>query len=326
MTILVTGASGHVGGNLVRALLARGDDVRVLVRGDTAAVEGLPLQQVRGDVNDRDSLERAMAGIDTVFHLAATISILGDRGGQVARVNVEGAGMVASAARHAGVRRFVHMSSCHAFDLDHRPGAIDEHAPRPKPSDPFYNRSKAMGEHAVRSALAGSVSHVIVNPTGVIGPLDFKPSRMGRFFLALARGHIPALIEGGFDFVDVRDLVATTLRAAAVGRDGENYLVGGHYATVGQVTATAAASSGRRSPRVTVPMWLARVGAPFMDGYGRTTGREPLYTGESLHALRAGRIDSGRAIAELDHEARPLAETVADVYADFRARGVLPRA
>ncbi|MFO0632885.1 MAG: NAD-dependent epimerase/dehydratase family protein [Nannocystaceae bacterium] len=326
MTILVTGASGHVGGNLVRALLQRGDDVRVLVRGDTAAIEGLPLQQVRGDVTDRDSLERAMAGIDTVFHLAATISILGDRGGQVARVNVEGAGMVANAARRAGVRRFVHMSSCHAFDLDHGPGAIDEHAPRPKPSDPFYNRSKAMGERAVRAALGDSVSHVIVNPTGVLGPLDYKPSRMGRFFLALARGHIPALIEGGFDFVDVRDLVATTLRAAERGRDGENYLVGGRYASVAEVTAAATAVLGRRAPRVTVPMWLARVGAPFMDGYGRTTGREPLYTRESLHALRAGRIDSGRAIAELDHRARPLAETVADVYADFRARGVLPPA
>lgn len=323
MTVLVTGASGHVGGNLVRALLERGDHVRVLVRGDTAALEGLALEHARGDVTDTDSLAAAMRGIDTVFHLAATISILGDKGGVVERVNVKGAAAVARAAREAGVQRYVHMSSCHAFDLDHGPEAIDELAPRPKPTDPYYNRSKAAGEAAVRAELAGHVPFVIVNPTGVIGPFDFKPSRMGRFFLAFARGRLPALIHGGFDFVDVRDLVATTLAAAQKGRDGENYLVGGRYLRVSELTAMAAAACGRAVPRATVPMWVARVGAPFMDAFGRVSGREPLYTSESLHALRAGRIDSRRAIAELGHAPRPSADTIADAYAWFRDRGVL---
>lgn len=325
MTTLVTGATGHVGGNLVRALLERGHRVRALVRDGTAAVHGLDVECVRGSVEDRASLDAAMRGVSDVYHLAAIISILGDRGGALTRVNVEGVRAVARAARHAGVRRMIHMSSCHAFDLDWGPGAIDETVPRPKATDPFYNRSKALGEAALREEIAAGLDAVIVNPTGVIGPFDFGPSRMGRFFLALARGRLPGLIEGGFDFVDVRDLAATTIAAAERGRTGENYLVGGAYVAVREVARTAAGVLGLPVPRLVSPMWLARVGAPVMDAFGRATGREPLYTSESLHALRAGRINSDRAKAELGHAPRPLGDTIRDVYAWFEATGVLSR-
>ncbi len=325
MTILVTGATGHVGGNLVRTLIAGGATVRTLVHSGTAALEGLDVERVSGSVDDPASLDAAMRGVSEVYHLAAIISILGDRGGALTRINVDGARCVARAARRAGVRRLVHMSSCHAFDLDHTPGAIDESVPRPKATDPFYNRSKALGEAAVREEIKAGLDAVIVNPTGVIGPFDFGPSRMGRFFLALARGRLPSLIDGGFDFVDVRDLVATTIAAASRGRTGENYLVGARYVAVREVAAVAADACGVAAPRIVAPMWLARAGAPFMDGFGRVTGREPLYTSESLHALRAGRICSDRAAAELGHAPRPLADTVRDVYAWFEQAGMLPR-
>jgi dihydroflavonol-4-reductase len=323
MTVLVTGATGHVGSNLVRELLGRGESVRALVRDGKRSLEGLDVECVTGHVHDALGLDKAMRGVTEVFHLAAVISILGERGGEVARVNVEGVRTVARAARKAGVRRMIHMSSCHAFDLDAT--SIDEASARPKPSDPFYNRSKALGEAALREEIAQGLDAVIVNPTGVIGPFDFGPSRMGRFFLALAGGRLPGLVDGGFDFVDVRDLVASTIAAANKGRTGENYLLGGRYVHVSDVAAEAARITGVKAPRIVTPMWLARAGAPLMDVFGRTTGREPLYTSESLHALRAGRIDSRRAATELGHTPRPLADTVRDIYAWFEQTGALRR-
>lgn len=328
MTALVTGATGHVGANLVRLLLSRGEACRVLVRdhGDPPrSLAGLDVERVRGDVGDREALRTATQGITTVYHLAAIISILGDKRGLVAATNIEGARNVARAAREAGVQRMVHMSSCHAFDLDWGPDAIHEQAPRPKPRDPFYNRSKAAGEAAVREEIAAGLDAVIVNPTGVIGPNDFGPSRMGRFFLAFARGQIPAGINGGFDFVDVRDLVATTVAAGERGRTGENYLVGGNYVRVPQMLSLAATVLGNRAPRLSCPMWLARLGGPPLDVFGKLTGIEPLFTSESLHALRAGKIDSRRAKAELGHAPRPTSETVRDVYSDFERDGRLGR-
>jgi dihydroflavonol-4-reductase len=322
--VLVTGASGHVGGNLVRALVEAGRDVRVLVRDDRSALAGLDVELARGALDDVDSVERALHGVETVFHLAARISILGDPGGLVRKTNIEGVRTVARAARLAGVDRMVHMSSCHAFDLDH-PRAIDERTPRPKAGDPLYNRSKHAGEQALHEEIARGLSAVIVNPTGVIGPFDFKPSRMGRFFLALARGRLPSLIDGGFDFVDVRDLVHTTLAAETRGRVGENYLTGGRWVPVREIAGIAARELGVQLPRLSAPMWLARVGAPVMDAYGRATGREPLYTSESLHALRAGKIDSAKAKAELGHAPRPLADSVRDIYAWFDGAGMLAR-
>jgi dihydroflavonol-4-reductase len=331
MTILVTGATGHVGANMVRELLRRGLAVRVLVRDRGAAdppraLAGLDVEQVRGDVTDRASITRAMAGVATVYHLAAMISILGDKRGAVGATNIEGARNVARAAREAGVARMVHMSSCHAFDLDWGPAAIHEQAPRPKRRDPYYNRSKAAGEAAVREEIAAGLDAVIVNPTGVIGPNDFGPSRMGRLFLAFARGQVPAGIDGGFDFVDVRDLVATTIAAGERGRTGENYLVGGSYVRVPQLLGIAATVLGtRKAPRLACPMWLARLGGPPLDLFGTLTGIEPLFTSESLHALRAGKIDSSRAKAELGHAPRPLTETIRDVYRDFERDGRLGR-
>lgn len=331
MTVLVTGAAGHIGGNLVRTLLQRGEHVRVLVRNSTRALEGLDVERITGDIRDPDAAKRAVAGVDVVFHLAAQISISGDPNGLVRAVNVDGARSIAEAALAAGVARFVHCSSVHAFDL-YRPAepgtTIDETAPRvpDEPSHFAYDRSKAAGERALREVMARGLQAVIVHPSGVIGPYDFAPSRMGRTFLQLYHRSLPSLVDGGFDFVDVRDVVAGLLAARERGVVGENYLLTGHYQKIRDLGATAQAITGVRPPRIVAPIWVARLGVPFFGVAGRVLRQEPLFTHESLSVLQTPfRFDRGKAGRALGYAPRPFADSVRDIYAWFDTAGMLDK-
>jgi dihydroflavonol-4-reductase len=327
MTVVVTGASGHVGANLVRMLLARGERVRALVRERDTGLAGLPIERMAADVRDPATLRPLFEGADVVYHLAALISIDGDRRGQVSNTNVEGAANVARAALEAGVSRLVHTSSIHAFDQVPLDQPLDETRRRAdeRTGHPAYDVSKARGERAVRAMIEAGLDAVIVNPTAIIGPHDYEGSRMGRVFVDLARRRLPTLIEGGFDWVDVRDVCTALVTAAERGRRGESYLVGGQWASVAELAGVVEELTGIPRPRVTSPMWLARLGVPFVTAVGRITGREPLYTSESLRALRANRnIDCGKARRELGHAPRPLRETIRDTLAFYAERGTIP--
>jgi dihydroflavonol-4-reductase len=325
--VVVTGASGHIGANLVRELLARGRRVRALVHRDARALAGLAVERAEGDVLDPASLDQAFRGARSVFHLAAVISISGDPSGRVQSVNVAGARNAAEAARRAGVERYVHCSSIHAFDLYCAAGTIDETSPRSMRPDAFsYDASKYQGELAVRREIEQGLAAVIVNPTAVMGPFDWAPSRLGRVLLDLVRRRLPSLVDGGFDFVDVRDVALAMIAAEATGRVGQNYLLGGHHHTVTELGAIATAVTGVTSPAITVPRWLAKTGVPFALAWGRLVGQEPLFTFESLDTLGLVRtIDTGKARAELGHDPRPLDDTVRDAYRWFVEAGVLPK-
>lgn len=325
MTTVVTGATGHVGGNLVRALLTEGRTVRVLVRqDDPPALRGLSVERVGGDVRDPDSLTRAFVGCEVLYHAAAVISIIGGQRGLVHAVNVEGARNVAEAAVDAGVRRMVHFSSVHAFQQSPLHVPLDENRARvASRGAPAYDRSKAAGEAAVREVIRRRrLDAVIVHPAAVLGRHDYRPSRMGQVFLDLFHRKLPALIDGGFDWVDVRDVVQGAMAAESRGRCGESYLLSGHWRSIRELAEVVERVVGVPAPRMTTPMWLARCVAPVSELAGRLMGREPLFTPESLCALRANRVYvRDKAAGELGHEPRPLEETVRDVYRFFLESG-----
>jgi dihydroflavonol-4-reductase len=325
MTVVVTGASGHLGTNLVRALLASGAKVRAVDMRRGPGLEGLDLEFVSADVVDHESMQAALAGAEVVYHLAARISIAGDPDGSVWRVNVDGVRVTAAAARAAGVRRFVHCSSLHAFDMTVN-GRVDETHPRSVgAAPPLYDRSKWAGEVALRGIASGGLDYVVVNPTGVVGPVDLAPSRMGRTLLAAFKGRMALVIPGGFDWVDVRDVAAGLMAAAERGRTGENYLLGGHRASVQDLVAMAARVAGRRPPRGSVPLKVVGPAAAAAIRIPARYRHRLLLTPESIHAVTTDPdVDTTKARTELGYEPRPLAQTVEDSYADFRDRGLLP--
>jgi dihydroflavonol-4-reductase len=318
MHALVTGATGHLGSNLVPLLVSRGHTVRALVRGAAPHLESA--QRVLGDVLDPASLEAAMEGVDVVFHLAGVISVVGGLHGLVRRVNVQGTANVLAAA--AG-RRFVHMSSIHAWRQDPVDEPLDETRPlADRPRDHAYDRSKA---EAMRLVLDSARDAVVVAPTSVVGPGDWRPSRMGCVLGACFRGHLPVVVGGGFDWVDVRDVAEGTLAAAERGRAGEAYLLGGAWTSVRALADAAAEVAGVRRPWATCPAWLARAAAPAGLAVARLGGLEPVFTPESIQVLATAnpRIASDKARRELGYGARPLSATLEDTYRWFREHGRL---
>jgi dihydroflavonol-4-reductase len=324
MKVVVTGAAGHIGNNLVRALCARGVRPRVLVHDDARSLASLDVERVQGNVLDPPSLERAFEGAEVLYHLAAIISLNPRDTARMEAINITGAKNVMAAARKAGVRRVVHFSSIHALSSEPQGTPIDETRPPASGPIPHYDRTKSAGEREVRAAVDGGLDAVIVNPTGVIGPFDFRPSPMGEIFLDLYHRKLPGLVDGGFNWVDVRDVAEGAIAAAERGRTGERYLLAGRWCSVPDLAALVESTTRVRPPRLVAPMWLARAAAPFATAFANLAGRRPLFTSASLVALRNHRdVRNDKAKRELGFAPRPLEETVADVYAWFKEAQVL---
>jgi len=325
MTVLVTGAAGHLGNNVVRQLLAAGRRVCVLLHSESASLDGLPVEKRWGDVLDLASLERAFDGVEVVYHFAAKVTIIPSEGESAKRINVLGPRNVVDACLTRRVRRLVHASSVHALTPGGSNGVTDERcAPNLDPGAPAYDRSKAGGEGEVRAGIARGLDAVIVNPTGVIGPHDYAPHLAGRALIDMYLGKLPMNVSGGFNWVDARDVAAGALAAEARGRTGQNYLLSGRWAPVTEIAALMQESTGHRGPRLSAPLWLARVGLPFIGAYAKLTGSQPVYTGPSLRALTEHRdCNNAKARAELGFAPRPLERTIADTFAFYERAGLL---
>lgn len=323
--VLVTGASGHIGGNLVRALLKEGRKVRALVRKDRRALEGLDVEFVTGDVLDTDSIAKAVKGCDTVYHLGAVISVDGESEKKVFDVNINGTKNVVRACLGNGVKRLVHFSSIHAIHGLNTRGLLDEACGYSEANKCLpYNASKSGGERVVQEAVAEGLDAVIVNPTSVIGLNDFKPSHMGQLFLDLYNRKFPVLIDAGFDWVDVRDVALGAMLAEKKGRKGERYLLTGKFLKIRDLGLIIEQCTGRRMPRIALPIWAAKLGVPFVGLYSALIGKRPLLTYGSLSALEDYRpVDGTKAKKELGYSPRPLEDTIKDTFEWFKQTGMI---
>jgi dihydroflavonol-4-reductase len=326
MIVAVTGATGHIGANLVRALLARDHQVRAFIFENTRAIEGLNVETVKGDIRDPETLEKAFSGVEVVYHLAAVISLSMNDWPELEATNIQGTRNVVESCLKCGVRRLVHFSSIHAVSQEPLDSPVDEMRPLVDSFDcPPYDRSKAAGEREVRQGIEQGLDAVILNPTGVIGPLDYRLSFLGEVLLLLAQGKLPALVDGGFDWVDVRDVAEAAIRAEEMAPTGAKYLLSGHWVSVPDLAKLVERISGTPAPRLVVPAWAARTGAPLMTAFNRLTRKRPLYTGASIRALYTcnSNISHDRATSELGYHPRPILETIDDTIRWFRDAGLL---
>jgi dihydroflavonol-4-reductase len=316
MSVLVTGATGHIGNVLVRELLEHGEKVRVIMPPfeDDLPLKGLDVEAVPGDVTKKETLVNACRGIDTVYHLAGIISISSGRNDLIYKVNVGGTENIIEACMETGVKRLVYTSSIHALNEPPHGIVIDETCNfDPNNVIGEYGKCKARASLKVQDAVGRGLDAVLVCPTGVIGPYDFKISEMGQLILDFIRRKLRAYLDGAYDFADVRDVARGMRLAGKRGIKGETYILSGEQVTVPQLMKILEESTGVKRPTFKVPRWLARTAGQAAPIYYRLIKSKPLFTAYSVDVLASNSlVTSAKARRDLGYTTRPAHESISD--------------
>jgi dihydroflavonol-4-reductase len=334
MKVLVIGATGQLGSNLVRALLARGDHVRALLRPIQAhqqalhhlTIKGLDIERVTGDLNDPSSLAEACQGVQVVYQAASYYPAQTIPATTAVAQGLTETGNLLDAVRRKSVERLVFTSTLTTIGFPKDPTKLaDETCPFVSryPNNP-YLMAKAAMEQAVLKAAKGGLPAVVVNPTGFYGPYDSKPTS-GTQILMIARRLMPAYIQGPVNVIDVRDVAIGMIRAAERGRVGERYILGNWNTTQKELNELIAKVAGVTAPFLPVPFPLARYGSKVGDWAFRTILRRPApVPGFFVEMLRhMQQYDCSKAIRELDYPRNPVEDAIRDALTWFRQNGYL---
>lgn len=325
MLAAVTGASGHVGNTLCRQLVSRGIRVKALVHNDENDLARIGAKIIKGDILDKSSLKNLCRDADIVFHLAAKIAIDERERDEVYRTNVEGTRNITEVCMEQGGQRLIHFSSIHVFNPFPLEENLDETRPLIGHTRMMYEQSKAESEKMVLNAVSRGLDAVVLTPTAIIGPYDYRPSFLGRALIQIFRNTLPMLVAGGYNWVDVRDVADAAIRAAEKGRRGERYILSGTWLSLKQLSALMSEISGRKTPSAIVPRFVAEIGTPFIGLYSRLRNQQPLYTRDSLEILTNSNrfISCAKAAAELDYSPRPIEITIKDTFEWFKQEGFI---
>ena len=320
---IITGANGHLGGTIVRMLNGRPVQVRGLVFGDKKKQDTGSIHYYSGDVREPETLRPLFEGCEDmetiVIHTAGIIDISNHVSPELYDVNVNGTKNILALCREYPVKRLVYVSSVHAIPEQKRgnvTGEIRDFSPDAVVGG--YAKTKAEATREVRRAAQEGLDAVVVHPSGILGPYDRSGNHLVQMVAEYLHGTLPACVKGGYDFVDVRDVAEGCLLAAEKGRKGECYILSDRYCEIREVLEIAGAVSGKKKLPV-LPLWMAKMAAPFIQLHARRKKRRPLYTAYSLHVLGTGeRFSHKKAMEELGYHPRDLKVTIRDMVAEMQ--------
>ena len=322
---LVTGGTGFVGAHVVRALLAKGRVVRCLARAGSRRdnLEGLEIETVSGDLTDPASLARAMAGVTTVYHVAADYRLWTRDPQELYRANVGGTENVLAAAANAGVAKVVYTSSVAALGANDDGSPADETMPVERGKIiGHYKKSKYDAQRVAETWAARGLPIVVVNPSTPIGEMDIKPTPTGQMIVDFLNRRLPAYVHTGLNLVDVRDVAAGHLAAAEKGKVGERYILGHRNMTLKEILDSLARLTGLPSPSLRLPHWIPLSVAAADTALSRLTGRAPRVSLESVRmSTHRMFFDASKAVRELGLPQTPIEEPLRRAIDWFRAKG-----
>jgi len=325
MKAFVTGATGFIGGNLARALLRDGHQVRALIRpeSDRRNIAGLPIELAEGDLDSQRILTEHISGCDAVFHVAAHYSLWVKDRDSIYRANVDGTKNLLAAARAVGVKRFIHTSSVAAIGVP-APNTLGTEETQTTLEELVsdYKKSKYLAEQAALRAAREGLDIVIVNPSTPIGARDVKPTPTGEIILRFLQDRMPAYVHTGLNLIDVEDVARGHIRAWQRGRAGERYILGNRNLSLKEMLEMLAAITGKRAPRIAIPhaipltvafideMVLARLGKrPQVSFYSVQMSRKTMY------------YDSSKAVRELGLPQNPVETALEKAVRWFEENG-----
>jgi len=323
----VTGATGLLGNALVRELELRGRKVRAIVRptSKTACLNGCYAEIVYGDVLDYKSLIAAFYGVETVYHLASEVSIMPGSNKKLQEINLKGTENVINACIETGVKKLVYTSSIHAFKEQNSSQIVDESLSfDPESPMGLYNRTKAQASLYVAQAAKKGLDTYILCPTAIIGPYDFKVSNLGSMFIEYCNRRQKIIIDGAYDFVDVRDVAAGHILAAEKGKPGEAYILSGHRLTIDELMKQLETITGIPAPKFKFPYWLAIAVAFVSPVYYKLSGSKPVFTVFSLKTVKSNSfISHEKASSQLGYCPRPIRQTLEENIKWFKENNYL---
>ncbi len=326
---LVTGGTGFIGAHVVRALLEQGRRVRCLVRVTSSRknLDGLDVEIATGDLTDTGSLREAMRGVKTLYHCAADYRLWAPDPRELFRNNVEGTRNVLDAADAAGVQRIVYTSSVAAIGLsDDRSPATEQTRLRSGDLVGAYKQSKYEAECVVRELAYRGAPVVIVNPSTPVGERDVKPTPTGCIIVDFLNRKMPAYVETGMNFIDVRDVAAGHLLAAERGHPGERYILGNRNMTLKELLDALSSITGIPSPRLKVPHWIPMAYAAADTAIAKVTHRAPRVPLDSVRMSRHTMYyDASKAVRELGLPQTPVEDALTRAVAWFRENGYVER-
>ena len=310
MRVLVTGATGFIGGNLARELWQRGHEVRALVRpeSNTLNIDDTGIERVTGDILDGESVRNAVQGCQGVYHCAGAYTFWSRDSKATYRTNVDGTATVLQAARQAGAERVVYTSTVSTVGLPVKGLGTEELTADAQLLVGHYKKSKFQAEQAAIRMASEGLAVVVVNPTTPVGPWDVKPTPTGRVVLDFLRGKMPAYIDTGMNLVDVQDVAVGHILAMEKGVPGQRYLLGHRNLSLKEWLQLLHELTGRAVPRWKAPFWLA-IGAGYLDQIveGGVLRREPRIPLEGIKVARKPMyVSCQKAVAELGLPQSPL--------------------
>ncbi len=328
MITLVTGAAGFLGSHVAHQLVARGDNVRVLMRPSSTnrAIADLSLEYVTGDLRDPASLDRAMKDVKRVFHVAADYRLWARRKQDIYDSNVGGTKNLLDAAKRAGVEQLIYTSTVATIAVD-RPQLPNEFTDaRLEEMVGHYKRSKWLAEREALSAAKNGLPVIVAMPTTPVGPWDWKPTPTGKIILDFLNGKMPGYVETGLNFVGVEDCAAGHLLIAEKGKVGERYLLGGQNLTLKQMLDALSKITDLPAPRLKIPHGLALGVAYASTVFSRLLGREPSIPVEGVKIARHMMfVDCSRAQRELGFKVGPVAAALERAVRWYEANGYIAK-
>lgn len=318
---LVTGATGYLGNNIVRQLVAEGKNVRALVLPGDKGVWRLPatVQIHEGNVLNPGDLEEFFKVHDgteiMVIHSAGIVSTTWGYNERLYKVNVLGTQNIVNQCIRSRVKKLVYVSSVHALpELPKDQTIVEIKEFEPDLIVGFYGKTKATASQIVMDAVrSGELNATLVFPSGLCGPYDYEIGYVTQLLIDCAKNKLPAGIKGGYDFVDVRDVARGVIAACEKGGNGEGYILANRYLPAMEILQYVHEQTGCRRVRQALPVWVAKAFLPLFSLYYKARKKRPLFNRYSLYTIASNsKFSNAKARQELGFTVRPFADTVAD--------------
>lgn len=320
---IVTGASGHLGNTIIRILKRTGKTVRGLILPSEKKEDSPLVSYIRGDITKKDSLEALFADTQEkeiiVIHTAGVVDISDQLSDTLYDVNVNGTKNIIDLCMEYRVRRLVYVSSVHAIpEKDHLQVLKETDTFSPEEVTGGYAKTKAEATRIVLDSVKEGLDAVVVHPSGILGPYDKSGNHLVQMVSDYVEGRLPACVNGGYDFVDVRDVAMGCLSAAEKGKAGDCYILSNRHYEIKDLLKMIKSINGGKT-LFTLPMWSAKAAAPMISWYAKCRKRRPLYTKYSLYTLASNdRFSHDKATIELNYKPRDMYRTLADTIVWMR--------